>query len=139
MGQKQIARVVLDTNVIISALLFGGTPSRLATLWQMGTIKPFASPIMVEEFLRVLAYPRFELNESEIEYLIYQQILPFFDIIDVEPGPTVVDKDPSDDVFLYCAVEANVDYIISGDRHLLALKSFRHIPIITPSAFLSMV
>ncbi|MBI9086449.1 MAG: putative toxin-antitoxin system toxin component, PIN family [Desulfobacterales bacterium] len=136
MGTQQIVRVAIDTNMVVSALLFGGTPGQLLGLWQEGQIQPFASPAVVDEYLRVLAYPRFQLGEKEIEYLIYRQILPYFQIVTPEPGPVIVNADPSDDAFLHCAVKARVHAIISGDRHLLALETFEDIPIVTTAVFL---
>ena len=77
-------RVVIDTNVVVSAILFGGTPGKLIPLWKTGEIKPYTSKKILNEYMRVLAYPRFNLSEKEIEYLIYQEILPFFHVIQVE-------------------------------------------------------
>jgi putative PIN family toxin of toxin-antitoxin system len=130
-------KVVVDTNVVISALLFGGAPGKLIALWQSGAIKPITSKEIVDEYLRVFTYPKFKLSEEEINYLLYQEILPFFDIIDVLPGPQILEKDPHDDKFLRCALEANVAYIISGDQHLLALKSYKEIKILSPLDFIN--
>lgn len=135
MGPEKIVRVVIDTNVVISALLFGGTPGKLVALWETGRIQPFATPAVIDEYLRVLAYPRFRLSEAEIEYLLYRRILPYFEIVEPQPGPPVITEDPADDAFLYCAVAAGAAAIISGDHHLLALGVFRGIPIVAPASF----
>ena len=129
-------RVVIDTNVLISAALFGGTPGRLVPLWRAGRIRPYASAPIVAEYLRVLAYPRFELTQAEIEYLLYRQILPHFELVDPPPGPAVIPEDPADDAFLHCAVEAEADIIVSGDHHLLNLATYLNIPILTVAQFL---
>jgi hypothetical protein len=94
---------------------------------------------MVDELIRVLAYPKFELSESEIQYLLYVHVIPFVEMTRVRthPGPVVIHEDPSDDSFLRCAVAANVRFIISGDRHLLKLKTYRRIKILSPADFLS--
>lgn len=128
--------VVVDTNVIVSALLFGGQPGKLIELWQTGRVKLVASKSMMDELLRVLAYPRFDLSAKEIEYLFYQQILPYIDIIDVPVGRPAVSEDPSDDMFIHCALEAGAQNIISGDQHLLKLKKFQQIVIVTVGSFL---
>ena len=128
-------KVVIDTNVVISALLFGGEPGKLVAFWQQGIIKPSASKEIIDEYLRVLAYPKFELSEEEINYLLYQEILPYFDIIDVQPGPRIIKKDPEDDKFIRCASAAKARYIISGDHHLLALKEYQKVKILSPSEF----
>ena len=136
MGAFKVIPVVVDTNVIVSALLFGGQPGRLMALWQSGRIKLIASKPMMDELLRVLAYPRFDLSASEIEHLIYREILPHVDIIDVPAGQPAVSEDPSDDMFIHCALEAGVQSIISGDQHLLGLKAFHQIEILTVAQFL---
>ena len=135
MGTQQVMRVVVDTNVVVSALLFGGTLGRLIPLWKERRITPVVSAPIAAEYLRVLAYPRFGLAESEIHYLIHREILPYCDVIDVDPGPVVVKDDPADDAFLYCAAAARARFVISGDGHLLALKAFGGIPIVSPAEF----
>lgn len=136
MGTIKVIPVVVDTNVIVSALLFGGQPGKLIELWQKGRIKLLASKSMMDKLLRVLAYPRFDLSAKEIEYLFYQQILPYVDIIDVPAGRPAVSEDPSDDIFIHCALEAGAQNIISGDQHLLKLKKFQQIVIVTVGSFL---
>jgi putative PIN family toxin of toxin-antitoxin system len=132
-------KVVVDTNVLVSALLFGGTPGKLVDLWQKGAIKPLASKQIIDEYLRVLTYPKFKLSEEEINFLLYQQILPYFDIIDVHPGPAIIKKDPEDDKFIRCALAGNAKFVISGDQHLLALKSYQKIKIFSPAKFIKIV
>ena len=132
-------KVVVDTNVLVSALLFGGTPARLIDLWQVGAIKPLASKQIIDEYLRVFTYPKFKLSEEEINFLLYQQILPYFNVIDVHPGPEIIKKDPQDDKFIRCALAGKAKFIISGDQHLLALKSHRKIKILSPAEFIKIV
>ena len=129
-------QVVIDTNVVVSAILFGGTPGKLIPLWKTGEIKPYTSKKILDEYMRVFAYPRFNLSEKEIEYLIYQEILPFFHVIQVKSGPLIIKKDPSDDHFICCAESSGSKVIISGDQHLLSLKNYGKIKIISPSEFL---
>ena len=139
MGALKVTRIVVDTNALVSALLFGGTPGKLIALWKKGTIRPIASKEMIDEYLRVLAYPKFGLNENEIGYLLYREILPCFNIVSAARGKPIVKADPSDDKFLWCAHSGKVDYIISSDKHMLSLKSHEGIPILTPSAFLKSI
>jgi hypothetical protein len=63
-------RVVLDINAVVSALLFSGISSKLVSLWQKGSITPLLSRPVLDEYLRVLSYPKFELSEKEIKELI---------------------------------------------------------------------
>ena len=136
MGKVEITRVVIDTNVVVSALLFGGVPGKLVPLWKTGRIRVLASKEMIEEYLKVLAYPKFELSEEEINYLLYQEILPYFEIVKTKPGSVIVEEDPSDDMFILCAEAGKANTIISGDQHLLDLKSYGKIKILTSSQFL---
>ncbi|MHC1744039.1 MAG: putative toxin-antitoxin system toxin component, PIN family [Syntrophobacteraceae bacterium] len=138
MGKIKVVRVVIDTNVLISALLFGGVPGRVVSLWKLGLIQPLASQAMIDEVLRVLAYPKFGLTPKEIELLLYEEILPWFEIVDVATGNPFIEDDPSDDMFLWCAMDGKADQVISGDEHLLQLQDFP-VPILTPRQFLDLV
>ena len=130
--------VVIDTNVVVSGLLFGGTPNRLVSLCKAGLIEPVFSKKILNEYLRVLAYPKFSLSETEIEFLLKHEILPYFQAIDIssESHEVIIESDPDDDKFLLCALTGTCDFIISGDRHLLELKSYHGIEIVTPADFL---
>lgn len=136
MGTVQIMRVVIDTNVVVSALLFNGTPGKLIPMWKEKLILPLISRKILEEYLRVLAYPKFELTEADINFLIYNEILPWFQTVEVKRTEKIVREDPSDDKFLACAIAGNADIVVSGDRHLLDLGSFKSIQIMTPSQLL---
>lgn len=137
MGAFEVIPVVLDTNVLVSGLLFGGTPGRLVDLWKAGRIRPVMSKKMVDELLLVLAYPKFQLTEEDIHYLLYVEVLPYVQMAKVRSGTVLISSDPSDDMFLHAAVAACAKYFISGDRHLLQLKSYKRIPILSPAEFLS--
>ncbi len=128
--------VVIDTNVFLSALLFGGTPGKLTPLWKSGKIQPQLNKTTVAELLRVLAYPKFELTENEIQYLLYVEILPFCNVVPTKSGPVIITADSSDDIFLRCCDVSKAKALISGDSHLLALKSYGNASILTPSQFL---
>ena len=128
--------IVIDTNVFISAILFGGAPGRLIDLWKAGRVKPLITEEILTEYIRVLAYPKFNLSEDEINYIIQQEILPYFHVVKSLPGPSVIKDDPDDDKFIQSAKAGNAKVIISGDRHLLALKSHHNIKILKTTAFL---
>ena len=136
MGQSKIKSVVIDTNVLVSALLFGGVPGKLIPMWKERVVQPKASKEIIEEYIRVLAYPKFQLSEEEINFLLLYEILPHFEILRVKEGPILVAKDPSDDKFIRCAQGAGARIIISGDQHLLKLSPYRQIQILSPSDFL---
>jgi len=127
--------IVIDTNVVISAILFGGVPGKLIDLWKTGRMVPLITEEIMTEYIRVLAYPKFKLSEEEINYIIHKEILPFFKVVKSVQGSPIIKKDPDDDKFIQCAEAGKAKIIISGDRHLLALKSHNNIKIHTPTQF----
>lgn len=132
-------RVVLDTNVLVSALLFGGRLDALIGRWKSGDLIPLFSRATFAEFRRVLAYPRFGLTAAEINALIEEEILPWCEVVEVGAAAEDIHgicRDPGDDIFLACAVAAGADAIVSGDRDLLDLGAFRDIPILSVADFL---
>jgi len=136
MGKIKKIRTVIDTNVMVSAILFGGVPGELISLWKIGRIQPLASTDIIDEYIKVLSYPKFMLSEKEINYILYSEMLPYFEVVVPDPGRVIIQEDPSDDKFLHCAKAGKAGMIISGDQHLLSLKSYGTINILTPSQFL---
>jgi putative PIN family toxin of toxin-antitoxin system len=134
--QKTIGRVVLDTNVLVSALLFKPALSRIIDLWQGGAIIPVISKDTFQELRAVLEYPKFALSLDEIRAILEQEILPFFEVIDISEEVTGICRDPADDKFLSCALSAGADYLVSGDKALIDLKQYKTVKIITPADFL---
>lgn len=129
-------RGVLDTNTLISALLFSGTASRPVSLWQSRRITVLVSKEILQEYLRVLAYPKFQLGDHEIRALVEEELLPFAETIRVRRRLAVVRRDPEDDKFLECAVAGRAEYLVTGDRDLRELGSYRGITILTVGEFL---
>ncbi len=134
--KKEIKRVVLDTNILVSALLFKGELSAIADLWKKGMIIPVISRETFEEFKGVLEYPKFSLTNDEIRAIIEEDILPFFDVVEITHNIKGICRDPDDDKFLSCAVSAEVDFIVSGDKDLLILKRYKTVRIIKASEFI---
>ena len=132
-------RAVLDTNTIISALLFSGIASRLVEIWQSGSFTMLVSREILDEYVRVLAYPKFKLSGSEIRALVDEEILPFVDTIRVRKRlhPPVSDRD--DHKFLGCAVAGRATYLVTGDRELRALGTYRGVTILNAAEFLSIL
>lgn len=136
--EKQVKRVVLDTNVLISALLFRGGLSKIVGLWQKGKIIPVISKETFGELLTVLEYPKFSLTQEEIDLIIKYEILPYFEIVEVVKDVKGMSRDPEDDKFISCAISGSADYIVSGDKDLFDLKQYKSIKIIKASDFLKM-
>jgi putative PIN family toxin of toxin-antitoxin system len=136
--QKEVRRVVLDTNVLVSGLLFKGTLSRFVELWQKGRIVPVISKETFQEVRKVLEYPKFSLSQDEIKSILEKEILPFFEIIEVIKEVKGTCRNPEDDKFISCVFSASADYIVSGDKDLSDLKQYKTVRIIKASDFLNM-
>ena len=131
-------RVVLDTNVYISGLLWTGMPHTLLRSAETGNLVLIATPAIVEEVREVLARPKFAarittLNTSVGE--LTESLLSRVEIIQEPKVAPVVPRDPDDDKFIACAVASRVRWLISGDEHLLSLGRYKAIRLVTPQQF----
>lgn len=129
-------RAVLDTNVIVSALLFSGPPAQLVSAWQSGRLRPVVSALVLDEYVRGLAYPKFSLTAAEIRGLLDEELLPFIETVIVAPAAVLRVRDPDDAKFVDCAVAAHVHWLVSGDDDLLSLGRVQSVEIVSPSAFM---
>jgi hypothetical protein len=132
--------VVLDTNVLISALLSAeGPPAQIIDLWEAGVFDVAVSDPLLDELKRVLRYKRvrkyLEMTSVEIDSLI-KQWSPTAVYIDSEMRLDLVEDDPDDNRVLECAVAAEAEYIVSGDDHLLDLGEYRGIEVLPPAGFI---
>jgi len=141
MGKKQekVKRVVLDTNVLVSALLFRGELSKIVGLWQKGGIIPLILKETFNELRTVLGYPKVSLTQEERDSIIENEILPYFEIVEAVKEVKGVCRDPEDDKFISCAISASADYIVSRDKDLFDLKQYKSTKIVKASDFLKMV
>lgn len=131
-------RVVLDTNVLVSALLFAdGRLAPLRRAWRDGRVVPLVSRATVEELLRVLAYPKFGLTAAEREDLL-ADVLPYCETVtvDVPAGDLPPCRDVHDRMFMELAVAGHADALVSGDADLQVLADRFEIPIVKPSQIL---
>jgi len=120
-----MVRVVLDTNVVLSALVFrGGAAEQVRQAWQRGVLLPLASTVTVQELVRVLAYPKFRLSSAEQDELL-ADYLPYVETVRIpQPPPKVPDcRDVLDLPFLHLAVAGQAQVLVSGDRDLLAISA----------------
>ena len=132
---------VFDANIYISALISAkGASARLVELLAGNTLSVAMSTAIFDEIRRVTHYPRirkkYHLAEAEVDEfldLLRDQVLW------MEPNEVVqvIEDDPDDDKYLACAVAANAQFIVSGDRHLRDLERYQGIEILTPAAFLA--
>lgn len=133
-------KAVLDTNVLVSAFLWRGISKRIFDLARNQRLVICVNKEILEEFERVFSYPKFKNKLAEINKTPREIITEFLEV--VEPYPSYffstpqIKVDPSDDKFLSCALVAQADVVVSGDRHLLKVRQFHGIPILTPRQFL---
>ena len=128
-------RILLDTNVLISGIFFGGTPGRIVEAWQSGVIRIVTSPAILSEYADVLN--RIAAKRPGIEpYPILALLTANCECIESPELPESVCDDPDDDKFFACAVTSGVTVIVSGDSHLLTQTGHRDIRVLTPAEIL---
>ena len=130
--------VVIDTNVVLSAILFGGKPKQVLEMALSGSIQVAISEPLIKELQGVLQRPKFGLSAQLIQTIVseYASIASW-----IEPSEhfNVVVDDPSDNFFIDCAVATKADYLITGDRHLLTLGTFKAIKIVSVDTFIDIL
>ena len=129
-----MSRVVADTNVFISALMFGGLPEKFLDMAFAGRFHLATSPVLLDELEEKLLL-KFEVTGQKVA-VIRSRFELAFEIVSAVLSLSVIKNDPDDDRVLECAVAARADYIISGDRHLLSLGSYEEIQVITVRQFM---
>ena len=131
-------RVVLDTNLVLSALVFrGGVTALLREGWRSQRFTPLASRETTSELIRVLGYPKFALTRGEQEDLL-SDYLPFCTTVKITapPPPPPTCRDPFDIPFLELAIAGAADFLVTGDLDLLSLSTALSCPIVKASEFL---
>ena len=135
-------RVVADTNVVVSRYVAPrGAVVRILERWQQNAFDLLVSEAILAEYQRVLAYPRLRarhgLSDEEISVVVIEDFREIGLLIEPEVSLSVVEDDLDDDKFLECAVAGGAEYIVTGDPHLLNLKQYQGIQILSPAAFLA--
>lgn len=128
-------RVVLDTNIIVSAIIFKGKPRQILELAYEENIKPIISPALLSELIEVLT-KKFTLPPEDVSFT-EEEIKDAFEIV----YPTItlnVQRDVDDNRVLEAALEGKCKYIITGDKELLDLGAFKGIKIVTSDQFLNL-
>jgi len=127
-------RIVIDTNVYISAIFWGGKPREVLELGRNGRISIFTSSEIQAE-IEMKLKTKFRIEENEVA-----QILLDYAMFTMPIKPlhriAIIEADPDDDKFMECALAARAGYIVSGDKHLLNLKNYQGIQIKKPAEFL---
>ena len=130
-------KLIVDTNVLISGLMWGGPPNRILKWARDGLVVLIACESTINELKRVIQYKRFDqrlsvLKISPLDVIAYAMNLVTF-VPEAPDIPQVISEDPFDNVFLALASENEAHLIVSGDHHLLDLKEYNSIQILTPS------
>lgn len=127
-------KVVFDTNIYISALHFQGSiPRKILELADVGVFRLIISKQIIAEIRGVLRVKfKYELNKLD---LMEELILSISEVVEPKSRINFIKEDPDDDKILDCAVEGKVDFIVSGDKHLLEIKEYKGIKIINASTF----
>jgi putative PIN family toxin of toxin-antitoxin system len=128
-------RVVLDTNVLVSAIISNGKSRELLTRGIKNQFSIITSDLIVKELVSVLKRPKFRTNEDEINRII-KALIKSSEIIVVKSKLEAVKQDPKDNIIIETAYDGKADIIVSGDRHLLTLKTFKGIRIMTVEGML---
>lgn len=134
--EESLTKVVLDTNVLVSAIIFGGKPGQIVYSIVEEKIIAVTSPILIAELKEVLT-KKFPLREMDFKLAI-KNVEEIFRT--VQPKKTIsILRDEDDNRVLEAALEGKCNYIVTGDKDLLDLKTLKKIKIVTPDTFLSKI
>jgi len=125
-----MARVVLDTNVIVSAVISDGKPRQLLRRGIENRFSMVTSDLMLKELALVLRRPKLKTNPVEIRRITLA-LFNSAEVVDVKSKLKVVEEDPKDDVVVETAVDGRADFIVTGDGHLLKLERFMGVKIMS--------
>ena len=132
---------MLDTNVWVSALLWGGKPAAIVRAAEEKKLNIFISEDIATDISQVLAYPKLEKTYHPIlrRQDLIEQVLKNAKFVKVTNKVELIKEHPADNKFLECALAAKADYIVSGNRHLLKVVSYKRIPVFSVSDFLALI
>lgn len=140
---KKLLRVVLDTNVFISSFILAKEPHLIVEAWRKDVFLWILSPQIQEEYVSVISRSKFHLTKEEIEDVmaLLETAVAMKVIEKVEPTIklAVVKEDPQDNIFLECAITGQAGMIVTGDKHLLNLKAYKDVSILSLSSFLKIL
>jgi len=133
---------VLDTNIVASGLLWNGTPARLLDAAQTDKVALFTSLILLAELTRILRREKFSKAIAASGLTLDALVLGYAELatpVTLVPIAPMILDDPDDDHMLACALAAQANLIVSGDHHLLDLKTYQGIRIVTASEALQLL
>ena len=133
-----MAKVVLDSNIYISGIIFGGNPRKIIDLIIEGKIKSYISSDILDEIKEVLERDKFRFTPDITQQIIIE-IESLSEFVIPKIKHSAVNRDFDDNKIIDCAIESKADYIITGDDDLLSLKEYKSIKIINAFDFINIV
>ncbi len=136
--RRKVPLTVIDTNLVLLALVFGGgLPNQLRLAWQSGLCQPLVSAETLQELVRVLSYPKFNLSKED-QHELLADYLPYCATVKLPATlpATVTCRDANDQMFLSLAIAGKADVLVSGDKDLLILEGKFLCPIVMLDEFL---
>lgn len=128
-------RIVADTNILISALLFGGPPEQVFLAGMRGEIQLLTSLSLLKEFEKVLK-EKFKISPPLVKEIV-AEVREVAEVVEVSSHLEAISYSDEDNRVLECAVDGKADFIVTGDsKHILPLKEYNGIKILSPSDFL---
>jgi uncharacterized protein len=131
-------RVVLDTNVLVSAIISDGKPRDLLRRGIANRFSIVTSDLILKELVHVLSRPKFKMSKEEIDRIILA-LTRSAEVVSVKSKLEAVKEDPKDDMIIETAYDGSADMIVTGDNHLLTLQDFRGIRIVTVRNMLELI
>jgi len=136
-------KIIIDTNVAILGLLWGGAPNQILRLCRNGVIRILECDETLDEVKRVIQYNKFADRLSDLGITAIEVFAYFINLVTYVPSPEImpdiIKQDPFDNIFLGLASENSASLIVSGDNHLLDSESYKGIQIVTPSEGVSVI
>jgi len=132
-------RIVADTNILVSATFWGGDSERIMREVEKGRVTLVLSSEIIKELLKVLNTDEMlqKIRDKDLKFrMTTAKLMSLAEIVAPDEKLDAVPDDPDDNIILECAKKGAVDFIITNDKHLLKLKQFEGIPIVTPKEFL---
>ena len=129
-------RIVCDTNVIVSGMLFGGHSRAILAAVAQGRVEAFTSPALLHELREVLQRRKFRLKPEQID-AVMELVRESFTCVDSSTVFSVIADDPDDDRVLEAAHASRARVIVSGDSHLMALGAWRSVTVLSPADFVT--
>ncbi len=127
-------KVVIDTNIFISAFGWGGKPLKIIELLEAREIRNCISEEIIKELVSAVSYPKLDFPQ-ELQTNIIEFILAYSDIYETKEHLSIA-SDTKDNKFIECALSSKAEFIITGDKGLLSVKQYKNIKIVSPEDFL---